>query len=452
MQGTFMDWSQEDRDAVTVARINQLITTATHNTDMFANKGIPEEITSLKDLDIVPILDREGFTQFMNPETGLGFSAGFNDDQSEWVVSQSGGTSTGIATKTRRANREFMSACERTSPWFSFLNNNTLWSVIYEAGRPVFQPIWDGVNGLRVELGKDESEDLVRDRLARFGPTALHGAARDLFKQVRVLQKMNGEEKIKSALDKITHVIFGGEFISPTGRDDLHAALPNASFISHYSTSQTGTIAISEDSLPAGMHRLTEDVTHTRIVDPVSLKTVPEGEWGSVVVIPLHALQTPIPGGFLLGDSGRIVTIDGKRCIQLAGRVDDQVNVAAKKFPAAFLIEEAQNWLKNANATLNFGRAGQIVKKTERKVIIRLEVEGLEVIQEMRLNRSLGAELLTACLQKVNPKPDSERSFSEVEVVIELNPSGVIKEKGRMKKIPQFVDETAVQVTNEYHI
>jgi len=39
-----------------------------------------------------------------------------------------------------------------------------------------------------------------------------------------------------------------------------------------------------------------------------------------------------------------------------------------------------------------------------------------------------------------------------VEVVIELNPSGVIKEKGRMKKIPQFVDETAVQVTNEYHI
>lgn len=442
-RGPFMDWHQDEKNAVALARINQLLVVATHNTDMFRDKKIPERINSLADLDLLPILDREAFTKFMDPETGLGFAAGFSEDESAWVVSQSGGTSTGIATKTRRAKNEFISACERTSPWFGDLRDKRLWSVIYEAGKPVFQPIWDGVSGLHVELGKDESEEQVRERLDRFQPTALHGAARDLFKQLHLFEKMKNEGGIRAALEKITHVIFGGEFISASGRDELSAVLPRATFISHYSTSQTGTIALSDNSLPPGIHRLTEDVTHTRIVDPDNLRTVPDGEWGSVVVIPLHTLQTPIPGGFLLGDSGRIITIDGKRCIQLAGRVDDQVNIAAKKFPASFLIDEAQQLLKNIRPEIMFERAAQIVKHTERGISIHLEVEDLKAIEQFNLHPLHAAQLLTACLHRVNPRPDSERSFSEVSITIELDPPGTIKEKGRMKKIPQFVDMTA---------
>ncbi len=439
----FIRWPQDQKDAITLARINQLLVVATHNTDMFRNKGLPEKLNSLTDLDSLPILDREAFTQFMDPETGLGFAVGFNNDENDWVTSQSGGTSTGVATKTKRARREFISACERTSPWFnSFLTDKRLWSVIYEAGKPVFQPIWDGVSGLQVELGKDESEVLVRERLRRFNPTVMHGAPRDLFKQLRVLEHLKSEDIIRSSLDRITHVVFGGEFITPTGRDDLRLIVPQATFVSHYSTSQTGTIALNDPTLPQGVHRLTEDVTHTRIVDPDTLKTVPDGEWGSVVVIPLHTLQTPTPGGFLLGDSGCITTIDSKRCIQLAGRVDDQVNIAAKKFPASFLIDETQKWLKSVHPDITFERAAQIIKQTERGIVIHLEIDNLNVTERLQLDSLSATQLLTTCLQRVNPRPDEEQSFSEVVVTIELDPPGTIKEKGRMKKIPQFVDET----------
>lgn len=380
------------REKLILLRIKHIIDIARTNSpyysEAFANAP---ELRSLSDLSYYPVLTRETFVK----EGGMGRLLTAPVEAGGLVITTSGGTTGTPKWILREASerRSYGTVVAR------YLNRYVVNSRDMIANHIGSGHLWASFNALQeiMELSGANtlpfgtaSPEIVIRAWRTWRPTILLSLPSSIMD---LLNQINEKGVDLSEFYKMFHtMIYGGEHLNPAQRQKLVDFLGIERFVSYYSSTDTGAIAQELCATRPGTMHLLSDVNYIEIVDIDDLergnlypKPVKPGKAGAIVATNLHYKRAPVIR-FVIGDLGILRPADcdcgiKTQVLEVLGRIDDQLNVKAEKWPAEASLKMIASFFENLITGV-----GQFVVSREgekTKITLFLESGRLEEAQQI---------------------------------------------------------------------
>jgi phenylacetate-coenzyme A ligase PaaK-like adenylate-forming protein len=395
----------------------------------------------------LPFLTRAKFQEYMNPDLKLGFPIGYLPED-QWVKGQSGGTTNGPVI-TRTALKDSLSTAFQTARnlkfWLGKLGfRDRLWSLI--PNRPIYSSEFKRAGFVFFE-GKALDKKAMFAKIKKYLPNIIMGTAYSVTKQLKMLSDLQSEvPETQEFIVGLQAAIYGGEFMAKEQQQQIQSLFPNIKLISRYINSQTG-YGIIGLGLPfletEHLHILDEGMCKTVIVDE-HLREIADGAWGEVAVVNLHMIHQPVLG-VCLGDEGRILrTREGKRLIELRGRVDDIIVLNTQKIYARPILETAVEAVKDLLPGSQPTGISQLIKKSGQNIVFKIETKN--ATSQIKITEELAGKFSEKIMQSVKKVARSmnlpeERSIENLNVKLEILPEEGIERVGVRQKVRVVLNE-----------
>ena len=207
----------------------------------------------------------------------------------------------------------------------------------------------------------------------------------------------------------INKIFYGGEYVGTEMMKFFQKVFPGAAVRSAgYATADAGVIGFQCEKCSKGLHHLFAFSQYIEFVDRESLKAVPRGDIGELVVTGLNKKHMPIIR-YRVGDLGRWVE---RRCecgrkeplFEILGRCDDRIHVGG----AHLFVNDIQNALgKVPGLSFNFQI---IIGKKGHKDTLKIRVEAKDpATRAARANKDMERRLMDEISEHCEDLKDSIR-------------------------------------------
>ena len=232
---------------------------------------------------------------------------------------------------------------------------------------------------ISVPVGSNLPLENILKYLEDFSVTAIIGLPSFMLKLAEYAAADRGKYSLK-----IKKVFYGGEYVGDAMIKYFQSVFPGCAVRSAgFATADAGVIGFQCESCVKGLHHLFASSQYVEFIDRDTLRPVPRGEIGELVVTGLNKKHMPIIR-YRVGDLGRWVDRScgcGRKepLFEILGRCDDRIHVGG----AHLFVNDIQNALGHV-PELSFNFQVVIEKKGHRDQV-RVKVE---VKDEMDLNNS----------------------------------------------------------------
>ncbi len=370
---------QNERDALTLRRINQIFAYAKKHSPLLGERyeGI-DKIESLEDFRKVPLLKGEDYKQYI-PPFGQGL---LTQENPEGIVFASGGTTGRPKVVYRTFDEQWFNALklgkglrlsifDETDVVANLLFAGNMWASFVS-----FNMALEVVGCRILPISGNLALDAIVNALVMFGATG--------FITIPSVAISIAEYVEKNALDlKIKKIVTGGEHLFKEAREYIKNVLGVEKFsATDYTTNDTGTVGFQCSHLPCGFYHVHEDLHYLEILnendEPCGIE-----EPGRVVVTNLYRKLMPTIR-YEVGDMAKWVGAPcdcGRktRVFELLGRSDDVLIIGGCNiYPEAVASAIAQfNFLSS-----HFQMTARMDKAKDSLVVIVEAKEGYQNITE----------------------------------------------------------------------
>lgn len=423
------------RDAVTLDRLNFLLSYCREKSSFYRDRLPAEPLRSLKELSKIPVLSQKGFRDHLPPSgTGiltapLGRSYSFG----------SGGTAGNpkfvyrTVEETRRNAREmakgFMISglCENDivanlffagNMWASFVSVNM---ALEEAGCHIL-PI----------AGNACDMAAIVSYMKAFSANVAVSIPSVIISLAQYVE----QNRLDLGVEKI---FYGGEHFFPDAQKYVARVLGARIIASAgYATNDTGIAGIQCAHCSGGVHHINENIHIVEIVDPETNEPVEEGRDGKIILTNIDRLLMPVIR-YEIGDMGRIVSgpcACGRtlRRMDLLGRADEVLVIGGGNVSQDVVARAISNV---PGLSFNFRMTARLAGMHDLFV--------LEVESESEVSKEAAAELEKKMRRSLFDEKREFEAFLKTEsiadpVVRVLNP-GELPRNSRTGKLKRVVDE-----------
>lgn len=312
------------REAVTLERLNYLLSYCRRNSDFYRDRLPVEALGSLKELSKIPILTQNEFRAHLPPSgTGIltaplggsySFASGGTAGNPKFVYR--------TVAETRRNARELAKGMA-----ISGLSQNDVAANLFFAGN-----MWASfvsVNMALEELGchilpiAGNACDMaaIVSYIKAFSANAAISIPSLIISLARYIEEKGIDLKIEK-------LFYGGEHFFPDAQK-YAARVLGAKIIASagYATNDTGVVGIQCGHCTGGIHHINENIHIVEIVDPQTNEPLEDGREGKIILTNIDRFLMPVIR-YEIGDMGKIVT---GRCacgrtlkrMDLLGRADE---------------------------------------------------------------------------------------------------------------------------------
>ena len=382
----------ERREEFRLAKLNAFLNYVRNHSPFYRDRIPAKDLTSLEELDTLPILTPEELKANLPPK-GSGI---LTAPLKESISFGSGGT-TGDPKFIHRTDREnhvnarligkgyALSIFDGSdivanllfagNMWASFLSHN---EAIEATGAHVL-PI----------AGNIAMEDMM-SVIRAFKPTGAVSIPSVILSIAEYVERNNINDV------KIKKIVTGGEHLYPEAKAYISRVLGTEKFASTgYLSNDTGCIGFQCEDVTGPVHHIHEDYCIMEVVDPETGKRVPDGEPGKILVTNFSRYLMPLIR-YDIGDMGRILT---RKCscgrtlklMELLGRSDDTLIIGGGNIK---LTDIAQIVGKVDGLSMHFRMIARTENAKDRFVIEAETIDNQSPEKMEELERELYRRLL----------------------------------------------------------
>ena len=289
---------------------------------------------------------------------------------------------------------------------------------------------------ISVPVGSNLPIENIVKYLEDFKVTAIVGLPSFMVKLAEFVAAGGGKYDLH-----INKIFYGGEYVGAEMIKFFQSVFPGASVRSAgYATADAGVIGFQCGECSKGLHHLFAFSQYIEFVDRDSLKALPRGGTGELVVTGLNKKHMPIIR-YRVGDLGRWVD---RRCdcgrkeplFEILGRCDDRIHVGG----AHLFVNDIQNALgKVPELSFNFQ---VVIDKKGHKDTLKIRVEARDLAAAQASSREdAGRRLMDEISGHCEDLQDSIRMKWLDKPEIEILRPGAIERVLRTGKIRRVIDK-----------
>lgn len=427
--------SDEERDAITLAKLNSLIDFAKEKSAHYRETLPDGNLKSLKEIAKLPILSQDIFRSKL-PPWGEGLLA---DKLGDSISFGSGGT-TGKPKFVYRTLEETRRNAYSIAKgmYLKLFNRDDVVANLFFAGN-----MWASFISINMALEKIGCHIL---------PIGGHVGLENIMSYLKVF-KVDGIISIPSILISIAEYVeknkiedfripkigYGGEHLSPAAEEFIKRTL-KADIVGSatYAINDTGMVGYQCEKCTGSIHHIEEILHIVEIVDPDTGEVLPDGEAGNIILTNIDRKLMPVIR-YDVGDRGRILTHKcdcGRqtRLLELLGRSDEVLIIGGDNISADAVSQAVAEVAGLSQKFTMFGRYDGHLD------LLEVHVESIETISENE--KSLLAEKLVEFILKEKP---ALSAFLEAKSIARpiakiLNP-GELPINPRTGKIKRVIEE-----------
>jgi phenylacetate-CoA ligase len=434
-QDTFDFLPDAERDAVSLARLQDIVAYAVAHAPYYAERCAGVRIDTLADLRRLPILSGDELKKHVPPQ-GAGL---LTDSAPRGYVFASGGTTGAPKSVYRTAEEQHYNAVrlgkglrlavfDPDDVVANLLFAGTMWASFVS-----FNMALEHVGCRILPIAGNVEMAAIASYLQQFGANAAISLPSVLL-SIGGYVEQQGIQGIR-----LRKIATGGEHLFAGAREFLTRTLGVEVFASGgYSANETGAIGYQCRAASGGVHHVHEDLHVVEILDPLTGEPLPEGATGHIVVTNLQRRLMPTLR-YAIGDEGRWLSgicACGRRTrrFELLGRADDVLNIGG----AAKLVPDVVAAAVHATPGLSehFQMVARMAGHLD-QLLVRVERQTGDATDEATIDATLRARLDEGSKEL---RAMRERGLM-AEVAIEVLPPGGLPRNLRTGKIQLIVDE-----------
>ena len=434
---SLINWIPMEEKPSQLDRLSELVEYARLRSPFYKRyfKGVPK-ISALADFDKVPFLEKHHVLENTPPD-----SADLLTSKVQRGIYFASGGSTGAPKYVFYDQHEYDHTCRMLA--FAFeaggLGASDVIANLFVAGN-----LWSSwlsvekaiayTKAISVPVGSNLPLENIVKYLEDFKVTAIIGLPSFMIKLAEFVAAGGGKYDLK-----IGRIFYGGEYVGAEMIKFFQSVFPGVRVLSGgYATADAGVIGFQCENCSRGLHHLFAASQYIEFVDRDTLKAVPRGGIGELVVTGLNKKHMPIIR-YRVGDLGRWTD---RRCecgrkeplFEILGRCDDRIHVGG----AHLFVSDIQNALgKVPGLSFNFQ---VVIDKKGHKDTLKIRVEA-KAGGAVGNREALGPRLMSVIGAHCEDLRDSIRMKWLDEPVIEILKPGAIDRVQRTGKIRCVVDK-----------
>lgn len=429
----------EERDAITLAKLNHLIDYSREKSTYFRETLPEDNLKSLKDLSKLPILSQEVFRSKL-PPWGDGL---LTDKLGESISFGSGGT-TGkpkfvfrTLEETRRnafgiAKGMYLKLFKRGDIVANLFFAGNMWASFISINMAL-----EKIGCHILPIGGHIGLDNIMSYLKVFKVDGIISIPSILISIAEYVEKNNLENF------RIPKIGYGGEHLSPAAEEFIKKTL-KAEIVGSatYAINDTGMVGYQCEKCTGSVHHIEENLHIVEIVDPDTGEVLPEGEIGNIILTNIDRVLMPVIR-YDVGDRGRILA---KKCecgrqtrlLELLGRSDEVLIIGGDNISADAISQAISKVEGLSQKFTMFGRYEGHLD------LLEVNVECIEEITESE--RDILAEKLVNYILTEKP---ALAAFLDAKSIarprVKVIPPGTLPINPRTGKIKRVVEERYAQ-------